>query len=226
MRLRALIGCEFSGRVREAFRSRGHDAWSCDIEPAEDGSPHHYQVDLREVLDRYRWDLFIAHPPCTYLTVSGNRWEKQWPDRVVKREAAANFIADLWNIATRRKIPMALENPVGRLSTMWRRPDQIVQPWWFGDRKIKPTCLWLYGLRRLKPTDMVGPPPKVMTLEEKKSWNECHHEAPGPDRQKNRSRTYQGFANAMAEQWGELSGWYSEEAKHQQRLFPELAEAT
>lgn len=217
--MRVLIGCEFSGRVREAFRARGHDAWSCDLQPAEDGSPYHVQDDVLRVLDR-RWNLFIVHPDCTYLTVSGNRWFKDNPEREEKQRQARAFVGELYDRAVHRlKIPMALENPVGRLSTLWRRPDQIIQPWMFGEPKMKATCLWLAGLRHLTPTHVAGPPPKNMTLEERKAWGECHHEPPGPNRKNNRSRTYLGIADAMAAQWGDPSGWYGYSVKQQERLF-------
>jgi site-specific DNA-cytosine methylase len=184
--MRVLIACEFSGIVREAFRHRGHDAWSCDLLPAEDGSPHHYQRDMRE-LDWSWFEMLIAHPPCTHLASSGARWFK---DKQREQYDAVTFVRWLGGLPI---LKIAVENPVGVLSTKWRKPDQIIQPWMFGHGETKATCLWLKGLPKLAPTNIVeGRHGRV--------WRE----APGADRWKNRSRTYHGIAEAMAEQWGAL----------------------
>jgi hypothetical protein len=188
--MRVLVACEFSGVVRRAFRKRGHDAWSCDLMVAEDRSLAHFQCDCREVL-HLGWDLLIAHPPCTYLASSGARWFKE-PDRQLAQREAVDFFIQVASAPVKR---IALENPIGVLSTILRRPDQIVQPWWFGHPETKATCLWLKGLPLLQPTRIVsGREPR------------CHREAPGPDRWKRRSRTYEGVAAAMAAQWGCLDG--------------------
>ena len=182
--MRVLVACEFSGVVRQAFRDRGHWAWSCDLLPAEDGSPYHFQTDVREHLAG-RWDLLIAHPPCTHLAVSGARWFK---DKRAEQAEALEFVRRLMAAPIAR---IAIENPVSVISTKIRKPDQIIQPWQFGHGETKATCLWLKGLPLLVPTKIVpGRRPKV------------HYESPGPDRWKNRSRTLEGIAAAMAAQWG------------------------
>ena len=183
--MKVLIACEFSGVVREAFRARGHDAWSCDLLPAEDNGPHR-QEDAWRVAEEDDWDLMIAHPPCTYLASSGARWFK---DRRSQQEQAIWLVKML---ANETHIPrIAIENPIGVLSTQWRKPDQIIQPWQFGHGEIKATCLWLKGLAPLHSTNVVeGRRPRV------------HHASPSPDRWKERSRTLPGIAAAMAEQWG------------------------
>lgn len=181
--MRVLVACERSGRVREAFRSRGIDAVSCDRMSSGLPGPH-ILGDVRDVLDR-PWELVIAFPPCTYLAVSGARW---WPDRQQQQQDAIQFVRDIWDCPAPR---VAIENPVGRLSTAWRKPDQIIHPWQFGHGETKMTCLWLRGLPRLEPTDLVaGRKPRV------------HHMSPGRSRSKLRSLTYQGIADAMAAQWG------------------------
>jgi len=187
--MRVMVACEFSGIVREAFRARGHDAWSCDLLPAEDGSEYHLQADVLDVLDgNEHWDLMIAHPPCTHLAVSGARWFKE---KRTEQEAALAFVARLLNAPIQR---IALENPISIISSKIRKPDQIIQPWQFGHGEVKATCLWLKSLPALKPTDIVeGRVPRV------------HYASPGPDRWKERSRTMQGIAEAMADQWGSVS---------------------
>jgi hypothetical protein len=183
--LRVLIACEFSGRVRQAFRNKGHDAWSCDLLPAEDNSDFHIQGDVLTITAE-GWDMMIAHPPCTHLAVSGARW---WKDKKEEQAAAIKFVQDLMWSPSIPKI--AIENPISKISTVIRKPDQIIQPWMFGHGETKATCLWLKGLPLLKPTNVVeGREAKV------------HRMPPGPNRWKERSRTYQGIANAMAEQWG------------------------
>lgn len=188
--MNVLVVCEFSGVVRRAFRARGHKAWSCDLLPAEDGDSHHVQDDARHVLNSRAvsyCDLLIAHPPCTYLAVSGARWFK---DRLPEQAAALEFVRQFMKVDVPR---IALENPIGVISTKISRPTQIIQPWMFGHGEVKATCLWLKQLPALKPTRIVeGRQPRV------------HHASPGPDRWKERSRTLPGIASAMAEQWGEF----------------------
>jgi len=180
--MRVLVACEFSGIVRDAFAARGHDAWSCDYLPSErDGQ--HIQCDVLNVV-RDGWDMLIAHPPCTHLAVSGARWFK---DKAKEQSQALDFVRRLLNAPIRR---IALENPVSIISTQIRKPDQIIQPWQFGHGEIKATCLWLKNLTKLNPTNIVsGRTPRV------------HYASPGPDRWKERSRTLQGIAEAMATQW-------------------------
>lgn len=186
--MRVLVACEFSGIVRDAFRERGHDAWSCDLLPSERPGPH-ATGDIAEFL-KYTagyWDLMIAHPPCTHLAVSGARWFK---GREREQAQALCFVQWLLDAPVPR---IALENPVSVISSRIRKPDQIVQPWWFGHGEVKATCLWLKGLPKLEPTQIVeGRQPRV------------HHASPGPERWKERSRTLPGLAAAMAEQWGSL----------------------
>jgi len=181
--MRVLVGCEFSGRVRSAFRALGHDAWSCDLLPAEDGSAHHIQGDVLTVIGD-GWDLGIFHPPCTHLAVSGARWFK---DKQTEQAEALEFVRALLAAPIPR---IALENPISIISSRIRKPDQIIQPYMFGHGETKATCLWLKGLPKLEPTDIVpGREAKV------------HRMSPGPNRWKERSRTYPGIAQAMAEQW-------------------------
>jgi hypothetical protein len=186
---RVLVACEYSGRVREAFRRRGHEAWSCDLLEAEDGSTFHIQGDVLEVI-RQGWDLMIAHPPCTHLAVSGAR---HFAEKVAdgRQQEAIDFFMAL----ARAPIPrIAIENPVCIMSSVWREPDQTIQPWMFGHGETKATCLWLKGLPPLLPTDIVsGRHPRV------------HLMPPGPDRWKERSRTYEGVAEAMARQWSDYT---------------------
>ncbi len=184
--MRVLVACEFSGTVREAFRARGHDAWSCDLLPAEDGSDYHFQGDLfGNGQLRNGWDLMIAHPPCTHLAVSGARWFKEKRE---EQEAALQFVRDLMAAPIQR---IAIENPISIISSRIRKPDQIIQPWQFGHGETKATCLWLKGLPKLTPTNIVeGREARI------------HRMPPGPDRWKERSRTFTGIAVAMADQWG------------------------
>ena len=184
--MRVLVACEFSGIVRRAFRERGHRAYSVDLLPAEDDQAFHYQGDVFNFLQPGRWDLMVFFYPCTNMAVSGARWFHE------KREQQARDVDAFIRLATCSTIPkIAGENPIGVLSTKWRKPDQIIQPWMFGHGETKATCLWLKNLPKLVPTDVVeGRRARV------------HREPPGPDRWKNRSRTLQGIANAMADQWG------------------------
>lgn len=180
---RVLIACESSGRVRDAFAALGADAWSCDILSSE-RQGNHIQGDVTHVLSE-PWDLVIAHPPCTHLSASGARW---WPQKKADgRQAGA---VDFFMLFTHLACPWAIENPVGMMSKIYRKPDQIVQPWQFGEGEVKTTCLWLSGLPKLEPTN-------VVSGREQKCWKM----PPGPNRARDRSRTYQGIANAMAAQW-------------------------
>lgn len=186
--MRVLVACEFSGIVRDAFRAQGHEAFSCDLLPTERGpSSIHIVGDVRDFLTSDPWDLMIAHPPCTHLAVSGARWFK---GKTGEQKKAVDFVKDLLEAPIPR---IALENPISILSTRIRRPDQIIHPWQFGHGEVKATCLWLKNLPPLMPTNVVeGRHARV------------HREPPSPDRWKNRSRTYQGIAEAMADQWGRL----------------------
>lgn len=187
--MRVLIACEFSGVVRRAFLKRGHDAWSCDLLPAEDGDHHHIRGDANSVAYWHggQWDLMVCHPPCTHLAVSGARWFK---DKQKEQADALNFVRTLLDAPIPR---IALENPISIISSRIRKPDQIIQPWQFGHGETKATCLWLKNLPKLVPTNIVeGREARV------------HRMPPGPDRWKERSRTFEGIAAAMADQWGNL----------------------
>lgn len=198
--MKVLVACEYSGRVRDAFLSRGHDAISCDLLPTEVNGPH-YQGDIRDVLYD-GWDLMIAHPPCTYLAVSGLHWNKRGVlidgrPRGELTEEALEFVRLLLDAPILR---IALENPVGAISTRIRKPDQVVQPWWFGDDASKKTCLWLKNLPPLVPTNKL--PGDSRTRRANQTPSGQNKLGPSPDRWKERSRTYQGIADAMAKQWG------------------------
>lgn len=186
--MRVLVACEYSGIVRDAFLAKGHDAMSCDLLPTESKGPH-YQGDVRDVLD-YPWDLMIAHPPCTHLSVSGARHfdEKRMDGR---QQTGVSFFMML----AKSDIPrIAIENPVCVMSRLFRKPDQIIQPWQFGHGETKATCLWLKNLQPLNPTNIVeGREPRI------------HHMPPSEERWKERSKTYSGIAAAFAEQWGRQS---------------------
>lgn len=186
--MRVLIACEFSGTVREAFRARGFDAWSCDLLPSDDGSYYHVKGDVRDLLGM-GWDLMIAHPPCTDLAVSGAR---HFAEKIAdgRQQRALDFVRLLMAAPIPR---IAIENPISVISSKIRKPDQIIQPWQFGHGETKATCLWLKGLPKLRSTQIVeGREARV------------HRMAPSPDRWKERSRTYAGIAEAMAEQWGDV----------------------
>ena len=183
--MRVLVGCEFSGTVRRAFRALGHDAWSCDMLASEDESTYHVQGDVLDLLDG-GWDLGIFHPPCTRLTVAGARWFR---GKEQEQADAIAFVERLWSCDIPR---VCIENPIGVLSTSSQlgEPTQIVQPWQFGHGETKATCLWLRGLSPLDPTQIVdGREARI------------HRMPPGPNRWRERSRTYQGIADAMAQQW-------------------------
>jgi site-specific DNA-cytosine methylase len=183
--MRVLVACEFSGTVRDAFRAAGHDAMSCDLLQSEAPGPHHVGDVLAIVGDG--WDLMVAHPPCTHLAVSGARWFAEKRD---EQAQALEFVRRLMDAPIPR---IALENPVSVISSRIRKPDQIIQPWQFGHGETKATCLWLKNLPALVPTDIVaGREARV------------HHMAPGPDRWRERSRTFKGIAAAMAAQWGNI----------------------
>lgn len=185
--MRVLIACEFSGVVRDAFAHRGHDAWSCDLLPSEQRGNHIWS-DLIQLWDNiHRWDLIIAHPPCTDLAASGARWFPAKRASGSQQKAIDFFMM----IATCGCPRIAIENPIGIMSRLWRKPDQIIQPWQFGHGETKATCLWLKGLHKLVPTNIVQG-------REHRIWRI----PPSGERWKERSRTYQGVADAMAAQWG------------------------
>jgi hypothetical protein len=237
---RVLVACEFSGIVRDAFRARGHDAWSCDLLPCERDSRWHIQGDCLDAISYGRptdgadWDLMIAHPPCTHLSVSGARWfpEKRADGR---QQAAIRFVEELWDSPIKR---VAIENPVGVLPRLSRlgKATQYIQPWQHGHGETKKTGLWLRGLPKLVPSDVVAPewavnPDGTINIDAKgkrdnpthfltgririlkgaqrEQWERIHRCPPGPDRWKERSRTYTGIAEAMAAQWGD----YIQEAR-------------
>lgn len=184
--MRVLVACEFSGIVRDAFRAQGHDAWSCDVIESERGPFWHIKGDVRNFLNM-EWDLMVAHPPCTHLAVSGARWFK---DKQAEQAEALEFVRLLLDAPIPR---IALENPVSVISSRIRKPDQTIQPWQFGHGETKATCLWLKNLPPLVPTNIVeGREQRV------------HRMPPGPDRWRERSRTFPGIAEAMAEQWGQV----------------------
>lgn len=194
--MRVLIACEYSGVVRDAFIRGGHDAMSCDLLPTDAPGPH-YQGDIRDVIDGC-WDLMIAHPPCTHLSVSGAAHFKQ--KRIDGRQQSA---ISFFMMLVKSDIPLiAVENPVCIMSSLYRKPDQIIQPWQFGHKETKATCLWLKGLRPLISTDDVRA--ETMVLPERERMR-MHYLPPSPDRWKERSKTYQGIADAMANQWGSNS---------------------
>lgn len=194
--MKVLVACEFSGVVRRAFSALGHDVISCDLLPSEDGSPHHYQGDVREML-KQKWALMIAHPPCTDLAVSGAKWFKE---KIAdgRQGRALDFVRLLLDADIPR---IAIENPVSVISSKIRKPDQIIHPWMFGHETTKATCLWLKGLPKLVPTNIVSKGERQHYASGKSSpmW----HAKSGGGCGKQRSITYQGIADAMAAQWGE-----------------------
>ena len=193
--MKVLVACEYSGTVRDAFLAKGHDAMSCDLLPTDSPGPH-YQGDVLEILDQ-GWDLMIAHPPCTYLAVSGLHWNKRVEGRAEKTEEALLFVQALMDAPIHR---IAIENPVSCISSRIRKPDQIVQPWWFGDDASKKTCFWLKNLPELQETNRLPGDNKTRRANQTPSGQ--NKLGPSADRWKLRSVTYQGIANAMAEQWG------------------------
>ena len=196
--MRVLVGCEESQVVTREFRKRGHEAYSCDIQGTRGDSEWHITGDVfMAIKKRGPWDMLIAFPPCTYVAVSGARWFK---NRMGLQRQALEFMRGLLEA----DIPkIAMENPIGVFSSYWRKPDQIIQPWMFGHRETKATCLWLKNLPPLVPTCIVGPP---VTDADKIEFAKVHRMAPGPTRQRNRSETYQGIAESMANQWGGITG--------------------
>lgn len=195
--MRVLIACEYSGRTRNAFLKAGHDAVSCDLLPSEDDSPYHYQGDVFDLIKDQQFDLMIAHPPCTYLAVSGLHWNKRDPSRQAKTEEALLFVKALMGADIPR---IAVENPVSCISSRIRKPDQIIQPWWFGEDASKKTCLWLKNLPLLVATNRL--PGDDRTRRANQTPSGQNKLGPSPDRWKERSRTYQGVAAAFAAQWG------------------------
>lgn len=194
--MRVLVGCEFSGVVRQAFRNKGHDAWSNDLLPAEDGSPYHIQGDVFDAI-KQGWDLAIFHPPCTYLCSSGLHWNKRVPGRQELTEESLVFVAKLFDSGIEKT---ALENPIGCISSRIRKPDQIIQPWQFGHPESKSTCLWLKNLPKIVPTNvLVKPANGVWDNQTPSGQNKL---GPSADRWAERSRTYAGIAAALADQWG------------------------
>lgn len=194
--MRVLVACEYSGRVRDAFIANGHEAMSCDLLPTDAPGPH-YQGDVFDVVD-YPWDLMIAHPPCTDLAVSGAAWFAN--KRLIgAQQASASFFMKLAKLDIPR---IAIENPVCVMSSLWRKPDQVIQPWMFGHMEQKATCLWLKGLSPLTATNNVKE--EMMQLP-KNQRERLHYLPPSADRWKLRSETYMGIAQAMADQWGRVS---------------------
>ena len=204
--MRVLIACEFSGIVREAFRRRGHDAWSCDLLPTEIPG-HHIEGDILKILCG-NWDMMIAHPPCTYLTLAGNKWmlpkfKDRFPNRKQQRQQAIDFFLEISNAPIDR---IAIENPIGIMSTHYKRPSQIIQPHHFGVPIRKPTCLWLKNIPPLISTLIDRPELDVFPSGNTQSkWHtETGHIKDPIERSKTRSRTFPEIAEAMAEQWGSL----------------------
>lgn len=188
--MKILIACECSGIIRNAFRAKGHNAWSCDLKPTEDKSLFHIQGNVIDQLNN-QWDMLITHPTCTFLCVSGAKWfdHPSYPTRRQDQEKAAAFFMLFAN----SRIPkICIENPVGVMSTRYHQPDQIIHPWWFGHNCCKATCLWLKNLPLLVP--------KIYVHEKGYAPNKLHKLSPGPERSSDRSRTFQGIALAMANQ--------------------------
>lgn len=218
--MKVLVACEESQAVCKAFREKGHEAYSCDIEPCSGGHPEwHIQGDVLPLINGNctfqtvdgnthtvdgRWDILIAHPPCTYLTVTGNRWfnVEKYGEKAIKRmenrEKASKFFMKFINADCQR---IAVENPVGYMGSVYKKCDQIIQPYWFGDPYEKRTCLWLKNLPLLKQTNIVQPPER-QKFESGKSMAVWYSKGSGKQRQKNRSKTFPGIAKAMADQWG------------------------
>lgn len=208
--MKVIVACESSGVVREAFRKRGHDAWSCDLLPADDGSPYHFQADALDIIydESHNWDLMIAHPPCTRLANSGVRWLTKPPKGKTLEQIWQELEegVDFYKAIKNAPIPMkCIENPImhkhakERLGKIDR---QVVQPWWFGEEAFKATGFELINLPNLEASDKLDPP--VKGSEEHKAWSWIHLLPPSPDRWKLRSRTFEGIAEAMATQWGDL----------------------
>lgn len=194
--MRVIVGCEFSQVVTRAFRDKGHEAYSCDLLPTEGNPAWHFQEDILELLKRERFDLAIFHPPCTHLAVSGARWFKDKTDEQIN---ALEFVGKLLASPPPK---IALENPISIISSKIRKPDQVIQPWMFGHGETKATCLWLKDLPKLMPTHKKNDLFLAEEPEEREA--RIHMMPPGPNRWKERSRTFTGIAKAMADQWGAL----------------------
>ena len=198
--MKVLVACEYSGVVRNAFRSLGHDAWSCDILDSDDNSPNHIKDDVLNHLES-GWDLIIAHPPCTHISVAGARWFKEKRESGVQKKGIEFFM----KFTTLSCPRVAIENPVGVMSSIYKKPTQYIQPYFFGDPVRKKTGLWLKGLPLLIPTNMVEP--KLVVGKKGKIWDEWMYNSvylPKEERGHYRSKTFQGIAEAMATQWGSL----------------------
>lgn len=211
-----LIGCEFSGTVRRAFKKKGaagsnsfssrwsqysreHDVYSCDLLPCDDFSPYHFQEDVFKTISRLKWDIIIIHPPCTHLAVSGNRWYGKNKPKHYKRQESIVWTMKLWETAKECSKMVCMENPVGVLPI---KPTQYVQPWQFGHAESKKTGLWLHNLPKLAPTNIIEKP--ECGYWENQTPSGQNNLGPSEDRWKKRSLTYEGIAQAMAEQWGEI----------------------
>lgn len=192
--MKVLVACEYSGTVRDAFRDSGHNAVSCDLLPTDVPGPH-YQGDVADIIGD-GWDIMIAHPPCTYLCASGLHWNKRRPERAQQTEDALRFVRFLLDAPIPR---IALENPIGCISTKIRKPDQVIHPWQHGHPESKATCLWLKGLPRLTPTNLL-PLPKSGRWNNQTASGQ-NKLGPSEDRWKIRSKTYTGIAEAMVRQW-------------------------
>ncbi len=205
--MKVLVACEFSGTVREAFRKKGHDAWSCDLVDSDDNSPFHIKGDAIAAIYSQHWDMLIAHPPCTRLTVTGNKWYKpeyadRFPNIHQDRDLAIYFFMQFVNAPIGK---ICIENPIGIMSTRYKKPDQIIQPWQFGHEASKATCLWLKGLEKLNSTNIVSKGEFVEFRSGKRmsKWY-CDAAKLSPkERERVRNKTFQGIADAMAEQWGQ-----------------------
>ncbi len=199
-----LIGCECSGIIREAFLSAGWDAQSCDLQPSDTPSPNHIQADIISTLEQISYaDLIIIHPPCTYLSSSGLHWNKRDVSRANKTLSAIEFAVRLYRLSCEKSEHVAMENPIGRLSTAFRKPNQIIQPYEYGEDASKSTCLWLHNLPNLKPTKYISP----RWVNGSPRWGNQTDSGqnklgPSKNRAKIRSTTYLGIANAMVDQWG------------------------
>lgn len=196
--MRVLVACEYSGRVRDAFIRKGHEAVSCDLLPTDVEGPH-YQGDVFDIIND-GWDLMVCHPPCTFLSVSGMHWTKRGLRDPQLTEDALEFVQKLLNAPIDK---IALENPVSIISSRIRKPDQVIQPWQFGHDASKKTCLWLKNLPLLQPTNVIEP----RIVDGKKRWGNQtdsgqNRLGPSEDRWKIRSETFEGIAEAMAQQWG------------------------
>lgn len=216
-KIRVLVACEYSGTVRDAFAKLGFDAWSCDLLPT-DREGNHFQCDVMEIIDQ-NWDLMIAHPPCTYLASSGLHWNNRIPGRAKETEKSLDFVKKLLDADIKH---IALENPIGAISGRIRKPDQIIQPYEYGHPESKSTCLWLKNLPKLQPTDLAKPKnyrcgcgkvfvagsdisccgKTIKPMWDNQTKSGQNKLAPSADRWKIRSTTYQGIADAMADQWG------------------------